>query len=586
MNNTIICPLRVIVAAFLVVWLAACNKEIDENPSENNNTETELWGDGIERGYKQNEILDMVLIYQGGSHRVDWTPTEMLPYVIYTNEQNKKDWFFDGFLFLEFYDGQSYNFCPGSPGTLNARKQEWTWLANRHFEDGKAIKALNSCITEGIKELGAPSFKHRVVIGLPEPILNQKDWGELNGVALDFSKQEDRIAALKWYIDDLIDRFEKSNLQHLELAGFYWVNEQISETKAITLATSDYIHEKGKQFYWIPYYLATGYTQWKEFGFDIAYLQPNYFFDTNIGDERVDRACDMAYTHNMGLEMEFDNRALASNGDAYRNRLIHYLNTFKTREVSKNASIAYYEGGRGIDWFTRSKDAKDKEILELLYAAIKERRTRLTESLLYQQDFQKNQAFDNKIWNIVGSNDNVRMTEHGMEISSGGNIAKVNTSGKLDMTYGRIEIKARLFEQDENATIRLHLMPVTEKLGGWPASGELYLCCYEGAYPSRIRVGANTDQINETKTIHRESVLYLNPVCNQTHTFVCEWEEKTITFWVDGMKVNIQEDLFDKQYSSYPNYWPFNEKFYLEISVLSGSKDAAVCIESIKVNKK
>ena len=154
-----------------------------------------------DRGYRKTSILDMVLIYQGGVHRADWTPAEIAPYVVHTNRFGKKEWFFDGFLFLEFYDGSKYNFCPGYSGRENARKQEWEWLIDRHFADGKAIKALNACIDDGIREMGAPPVKHRVVVGLPEPFMNQKDWGVLDGKELDFSKREDRVAASKWYID-------------------------------------------------------------------------------------------------------------------------------------------------------------------------------------------------------------------------------------------------------------------------------------------------------------------------------------------------------------------------------------------------
>lgn len=569
---------------FVNILCSSCNSDSDEAPSAKGPETEEIHINGVERGFKQSSILDMVLIYQGGTQRVDWTPAEMLPYVVHTNQSGQKDWFFDGFLFLEFQDGKGYNFNPGYSGNNQARKQEWEWLANRHFEDGKAIKALNTCIAQVKKEITPPSFKHKVVIGLPEPFLDQKDWGEINGVNLDFSKQEDRIAACKWYIDLLIKKYEESNLENIELAGFYWVSEQMSTNRFITVDIGDYIREKGRKFYWIPYYMSNGYSQWDEYGFDIAYLQPNYFFDKKIGDDRVQNACELAYTHNMGMEMEFDARALADNAANHRSRLETYINTFKEQGVFKNSSIAYYEGGRGLYMFSQSTNPKDKEMLDLLHSLVKERRVRLLDNLKYQQDFTVDKDIDQKVWN-TGNSNNVKITGNGLEVSSGGSITRFNTSRKLDMTYGRIEVKARILYSNENTKIRLHMMPTEEKLGGWPASGELYLMVYDGSNPSRIRVGANTNQMNENLNNLRESVLNWGAQYNQTHTFVCEWEEKTITFYVDGMKVNIQEDLFDKQYSDYPKYWPFNEKFYFEVSVFSDSKEPAICIESIKIGK-
>ena len=572
-----------IILVLLLSVFGACNKESNEIPPKNEAPDRVFTG--AVRGFRQSPVLDMVLIYQGGTQRVDWTPNEMRPYVVHTNQSDKKDWFFDGFLFLEFQDGKGYNFNPGYSGTMQARKQEWEWLAGRHFENGKAIKALNACIAEAITELGTPSFKHKVVIGLPEPFLDQKDWGEINGVKMDFSKQADRISACKWYIDLLYRKFEESNLTHLELEGFYWVSEQMSANKFITTDIGEYIRKKGQRFYWIPYYMSNGYSQWKDYGFDMAYLQPNYFFNKTIGDERVQNACKLAFTHNMGLEMEFDARALADNKDNHRDRLMTYIHTFKEQSVFKNSSIAYYEGGRGIYQFAQSANPLDKEMLDLLQSIVKERRVRMMESILYAQNFKTEKTIDENKWKPWNKELVKLSDENGLEISSGGTIIKFNTESKVELMYGRIELTARILSTNPKTKIRLHLLPVTEKLGSWPSSGELFLMCYDGSNPTQIRVGANTDRMNEDMGNIRESWLDWGAGYDQTHTFVCEWAEKMITFYVDGMAVNIQEDLFDRQYSSYPNFWPFNEKFYFEISVFSDSKAPALCIESIKINK-
>lgn len=538
--------------------------------------------DNTNRGYLQTTIRDMVLIYQGGTHRVDWTPAEMAPYVIHTDRFGKKDWFFDGFLFLEFYDGTKYNFCPGYSGRENARKNEWEWLIDRHFADGKALKSLNACIEEGIRELGEPPLKHKVVIGLPEPFLNQKDWGSLNGKELDFSKRDDRIAASKWYIDQLTERFEQSALSHLELAGFYWVNEHMSTSEYITVDIGNYIRLKKKQFYWIPYYMAHGYSQWKVYGFDVAYLQPNYFFNKRIEDGRVENACDLAYTYNMALEMEFDGKALARSKENHRDRLMNYIQTFQKKGVFNHSSIAYYEGGRGVYWFSQSSDQKDKELIDTLAYFISERRSRTPQYVRYQEDFTQTGKLNETVWTINHKN-NLKFTKNGLEISSGGNLTKWNTKNKITFQYGRIEVQAKILSANPGTKIRIHLLPEEEKSGSWPSGGELFLMSFNADNPRAIHVGANTDKMNETMNNIRSSVFYSNHLIGDSHNFVCEWEEKMITFYINGYKVNIQEDLFDKIYSSYPNYWPFNEMFYLEISVESPEKEAVVCIESVKV---
>ena len=49
--------------------------------------------------YRTTDIRDMALIYQGGSHRLDWTVEEFRPYVVHEFADGERDWLFDGFLF-------------------------------------------------------------------------------------------------------------------------------------------------------------------------------------------------------------------------------------------------------------------------------------------------------------------------------------------------------------------------------------------------------------------------------------------------------------------------------------------------------
>ncbi|MDE5595604.1 MAG: DUF4855 domain-containing protein [Muribaculaceae bacterium] len=57
-----------------------------------------------EKNFSINQIRDLALIYQGGSQRIPWTEDQIEPYVVHKFGNGKKDWLFDGFLFLEFAD--------------------------------------------------------------------------------------------------------------------------------------------------------------------------------------------------------------------------------------------------------------------------------------------------------------------------------------------------------------------------------------------------------------------------------------------------------------------------------------------------
>lgn len=322
-------------------------------------------GQSVFGQYKTDKISDLALIYQGGVNRLDWTREQFVPYVVHQFADGHKDWLFDGFLFLDFSNGKGKGYAYGY-NKENAGKEEWLWLLSRLFEKDKALSALDQCIQQEKKEIGNPGFKHQVVIGLPMALPNQKDWGALNGVSLDFSKQPDQIKAMVWYVRELIKHFKAAKYKNLNLAGFYWLDEDVATCKRLSKPISDYIHAQNKYLCWIPYWKAKGFEQWKELGFDIAYQQPNHFFEANIPDSRLDDACQSAMLHHMGMEFEFDERALFDCKDSFYNRMKAYMDYFEKNNVFKNSAIAYYSGGDAILKMYQSHNPKDHEIMDRL----------------------------------------------------------------------------------------------------------------------------------------------------------------------------------------------------------------------------
>lgn len=320
-----------------------------------------------------DDVQDLALIYQGGSHRLDWTVDEFRPYVVHEFSDGTKDWLFDGFLFLEFKNGSGRHYTVGYE-KLNARKGEWAWLLDRIFEEGKSLSALDACITEQIAELGKPGFKHQIVLGLPEAILDQKDWGELDGRTLDFSKEEDQLAATRWYIDELMKRFKAAKYKNLELSGFYWVAETNSHCGELTVPISEYIHSLGKLFYWIPYWQSKGAGEWKALGFDVAYQQPNHFFNHSIPDSRLDDACAFAREHGMAMEFEFDEKATADRENSSYARMKAYIDHFEKNDVFNSSALAYYCGNRGVLTLHESKNPADHALMDRLARLIQMRR--------------------------------------------------------------------------------------------------------------------------------------------------------------------------------------------------------------------
>jgi len=321
-------------------------------------------------------IVDLALLYQGGTHRIDWTPEQFTSYLTWTNpETQKEEWLFDGFLFIEFKSNTGFMFAKGY-GAKPSTKENQLWFLERIFEKGKSVDALDQALGKTIERLGAPPRPRRVVLTLPEPIVQTENWGELNGKALDYSNTEDRIAAVQWFIDMLLERWKKEGYQHLELAGFYWTAEEMGDSdKELMQAVSKYIHRHDKRFYWIPWWRSPGSNVWKDLGFDVAYQQPNYFFKLDVPDGRVEEACRFAKQRGMGMEMEWDERVMSDTKNFAR-RLAGYIDGFEKEGVWKEAAVAHYMAGHGMIALSQSTVPEVVALYRQLCSFIAERQQR------------------------------------------------------------------------------------------------------------------------------------------------------------------------------------------------------------------
>ena len=330
------------------------------------------------------DFSDMVLIYGGGRQRYipNWDTDRLQSYVTYVSERGSESWFFDSFLWLEFADyGVGSNYVtyatgyqdPTTKKYLNsATKNDWERLVNYYFLNGHNLDQLDKATEAAIARIGQPARKPRVVISIPEPIMhsNCKDnssptdyWGELDGKKLDFAQNNDRLKAVIWYIDRCRAMFNDRGFKNIELAGFYWICEHSRDTSTILDGVSQYLHKLNYSFNWIPYYSAQGYADWKKWGFDYAFLQPNYFFNDATPMTRLDEACNQGLRAGMGMEMEFDDNVLANRGDACRAyKLRDYMHAFRSYSIWNNQRIAYYQGNNTVHSLKVSSNADDRKL--------------------------------------------------------------------------------------------------------------------------------------------------------------------------------------------------------------------------------
>ena len=340
------------------------------------------------------EVCDPVLIYTGGlSKRATWNKVNLRSYLTHLYADGHRDWFYDAFIFNEtnWYDSKTNEtrvLVNAGGGQLPGTKADWEAFLDHIFADNHDIAALDALIGEWKEKLGEPRLKHKVIIGLCFPCKDGRgtpkacewkkfDFGTVNGVDMDFSKEGHRIIASKWYIDEALRRFEEKGYKNLELAGFYCPEETLYTVGSFVKAVNDYIHEKGYRSYWIPYWANNDQyaLNWKDrYHFDMTWRQPNYFFYESNGSlppiNQLNSCIRQSKQYGLGLELEFETSG-TSNGmhetsPEMHQRLIDYIDAFEEFGVWDESGVAHYGGSKGYCDMAASLDPVNQATMDRL----------------------------------------------------------------------------------------------------------------------------------------------------------------------------------------------------------------------------
>ncbi len=218
-----------------------------------------------------------------------------------------------------------------------------------------------------------PPFQVAVMVPYPDPKADTLQFGDSR---FDLGTVAGRAAAVKAYIQEALRRFKGRVYPHLALTGFYWLNESIhAPDSALVGEVSAEVHLRRKSLFWIPYYRASGFQLWRSFGFDQAWLQPNYFFHPEVPAVRIDSAFTFARNLGMGVELEFDKRMFRS--AAFSDRLEPYLAALEAAPDLRARSIAIYEGQGALLELARSRDESYRALYNRLVAALRRPSTAL-----------------------------------------------------------------------------------------------------------------------------------------------------------------------------------------------------------------
>lgn len=362
------------------------------------------------------EFADISLITRGqhNSNPPLWTADRFAPHVSY-QDANGEHWLFDAFLCTEGYDGvRGLIMSIQAGGRASAIKESWEDLLDYWFRKGSTLDQLDQAVSAAAGRIGSPHTPRYVVITLPDPIMFQifsnkasstTYWGTLDGEVMDFSRLEHQLKVYQWFIDQCRERFRALSPKYLELAGFYVLSEELPLAKSfyaslnlscdtadtwnasykrwesILPATSAYLKSCREGLYWIPYFCAPGHRVWKQLGFDMAWMQPNHYWDT-ANQHPMSRSVSAMRNYGLGMELEFEfsmvydqmkNGRWGPDGagsptfteadiPALRDRLREYMDAYKNNGFYGKRSVALYSGTDAFTQLGTSPDARDREM--------------------------------------------------------------------------------------------------------------------------------------------------------------------------------------------------------------------------------
>lgn len=368
-------------------------------------------------------FADMDLLPGGVSNKTPntWNEDRLKPHVTFKDENGKEQWLHEAFLFIGGEDAKRNRIlCIPDGQSQSANQDSWKDFADYWMTDGGVVDALDMTIGNAIARIGEPTFRHSVVMAMPDPIMleffSDKNssttyWGQVHGRQLDFRNTEDQVLAYKWFIDYVREAWEKAAPENLELAGFYVLSEilvakpsgwnyQYKRWDKILPEVSKYLHSLKYTLNWIPYYAADGYDMTRQLGIDYTWLQPNKYWDYPEKKQKkywswVFNSMN-AYGHGMEIEFEGSHgepgwsqyesgvprtsssilETVRTNNDAQntpkgspnpqaaRNKqlLRDYMNEFKNAGFYGKARIATYSGTNAMYELATSTDVKDKEM--------------------------------------------------------------------------------------------------------------------------------------------------------------------------------------------------------------------------------
>ena len=142
--------------------------------------------------------------------------------------------------------------------------------------------------------------------------------------------------------------------------------------------------------------------------------------------------------------------------------------------------------------------------------------------------------------------------------------ASLNTQGKFEFTYGRVEVRAKL-PSGNGTWPAIWMLGTNRTQVGWPACGEIDIMEHVGFDPPRIHGSVHTAAYNHTIGTQKTASITAGDPSSDFHVYAMEWHADRIEVSMDGQVYFT----FRNEHTG-TRTWPFDTPQYLLINLAIG----------------
>lgn len=149
---------------------------------------------------------------------------------------------------------------------------------------------------------------------------------------------------------------------------------------------------------------------------------------------------------------------------------------------------------------------------------------------------------------------------NGMSYSS----TRLVTRNKMDVLYGRIEVKAKL-PVGKGTWPAIWMLPTDRVYGEWPRSGEIDIMEHVGYDQNNVHFSTHTEAYYFKINTQRTSTKFIATASTDFHLYRVDWTPYAVRGYFDNVKVFE----FLNEGTGY-KAWPFDKRFHLLLNLAVG----------------